>query len=237
MDHPLIVITGASSGIGLGAARAFAAAGHPMLLISRHVEPLAEFAGKPVVYAQADVADYDALQRAVRDAERKYGGTDCLINGAGVMDGRPFEQVEPADFTREIDTNLRGVLNGIKAVLAGMVERQRGTIINISSVSDRKTCAAAIGYTATKYAVRALSESLREAEAKHGIRVINLAPGYVRTNIHTQMGMTFEEYCRALGNPDFMMPDELAEVILFCYRLPAHICIRDLVVAPTRTIF
>ena len=237
MDRPLGVITGASSGIGLGVARAFAAAGHPLLLISRHIEPRPEFDGKPIVYAQADVADFDAVQRAVRDAERTYGGTDCLVNSAGMLDARPFDRVDPASYGREIDTNLRGVLNGIKAVLAGMVERQGGTIINISSVSDRKTAPMAIAYTASKYAVRALTESLREAEAKTGIRIINIAPGYIETNIHKQMGITFEQYREALGNPDFMTADELAAIVMFCYRQPAHICIRDLVVAPTRTTF
>ena len=125
----------------------------------------------------------------------------------------------------------------IKAVLAGMVERRCGTIINISSVSDRKTAPMAIAYTATKYAVRALTESLREAEAKTGIRIINIAPGYVETRIHEQMGITFDQYRQALGNPDFMTAAELAEIIMFCYQQPAHICIRDLVVTPTRTTF
>jgi NADP-dependent 3-hydroxy acid dehydrogenase YdfG len=118
-----------------------------------------------------------------------------------------------------------------------MVERKRGTIINISSVSDRKTAPVAIAYTAAKYGVRALSESLREAEGKNGVRVVNIAPGYVKTNIHRGMGITFEEYCRRLGNPDFMTADELSEIIHYCYRLPAHLCVRELVVAPTRTTF
>jgi NADP-dependent 3-hydroxy acid dehydrogenase YdfG len=237
MDRPLVVVTGAGSGIGLGAARAFAAAGHPLLMISRHMEPLAELAGRPVVYARADVADYDAVARAVSDAERAYGGADCLVNSAGIADARVFEQVDPASYEREIDTNLRGVLNATKAVLGGMVARRGGTIVNISSVSDRKTSPAAVTYTATKYAVRALSECLREAEGKNGIRVINVAPGYVKTNIHKQMGISFEEYCRVLGNPDFMSADELAAIILFCYQQPKHICIRDLAVTPTRTTF
>jgi len=237
MTQPLVVITGASSGIGLGAARAFMAAGYPLLLISRHIEPIAGFADKPVLYGQVDVANYNALQHAISEAELRFGGTDCLINSAGLVDARPFEQVDPASYNCEIDTNLRGVLNGIKVALAGMVDRQKGTVINISSVSDRKTSPVAIGYTATKYAVRALTESLREAEGKNGVRVINIAPGYVKTNIHRNMGITFEQYCEGLGNPDFMTADELAEIILYCYRLPAHLCIRDLVVTPTRTTF
>jgi NADP-dependent 3-hydroxy acid dehydrogenase YdfG len=237
MSAPLVVITGASSGIGLAAARAFAAAGHPLLLISRHMQPVPEFAGKSVVCAQVDVADYDAVRGAVEGGEQMFGGADCLVNSAGFADARPFEQVEPADYEREIRTNLLGVLNGVKAVLAGMVGRGRGTIINISSLSDRKTCPAAVAYTASKYGVRAVSESLREAEGKNGVRVINIAPGYVRTNIHRGMGITFEEYCQALGNPDFMTADELAGIIYYCYQLPMHLCVRDLAVAPTRSTF
>lgn len=235
MPPPLIVITGASSGIGRATARAFAAVGHPLLLISRHIEALGELAGKAVRYAQADVADFDAIQRAVQEAEREFGPTSGLINSAGFADARPFEQVLPSEYEREIQTNLLGVLNAIKAVLAGMVERRSGTIINISSVSDYKTCPVAIAYTATKHAVRALSESLREAEGKNGVRVINMSPGYVKTNIHKSMGVTFEQYCQALGNPDFMTADELAAIILYCFQLPGHLCVRELVVAPTRT--
>jgi NADP-dependent 3-hydroxy acid dehydrogenase YdfG len=237
MDRPLGVVTGASSGIGLAVARALTAAGHPVLLISRHITPLPELTGKPVVYAQADVADFGAVARAIQDAERTYGGTDCLVNSAGTIDARTFDQIDHASYDREIDTNLRGVLNGIKAVLGGMTERKGGTIVNISSISDRKTAPAAIAYTATKYAVRGLTESLRQAEATTGIRLINIAPGYVQTSIHEHMGITFEQYRQALGNPDFMTADELAAIVMFCYQQPAHICIRDLVVAPTRSTF
>jgi NADP-dependent 3-hydroxy acid dehydrogenase YdfG len=237
MPQPLTVITGASSGIGLATARAFGAAGHPLLLLSRHIEPLPEFAGKAVAYAQVDVGDAEALRRAIQEGEQRFGGVDCLVTSAGFADARPFDQVEPADYEREVRTDLLGVLNGIKAVLAGMVERKRGTIINISSLSDRKTCPVAVAYTASKYAVRALTESLREAEGKNGVRVINVAPGYVKTNIHRGMGVTFEQYCESLGNPDFMTADELAGMIYYCYQLPAHLCVRDLAVAPTRSAF
>ena len=105
MSQPLTVITGASSGIGLSAARAFAAGGHALLLISRHIEPVAEFAGHPVDYAQVDVADYDSLEHAVRESEARYGGTECLVNNAGTWDARPFEQVDAARYTREIEIN------------------------------------------------------------------------------------------------------------------------------------
>jgi NADP-dependent 3-hydroxy acid dehydrogenase YdfG len=145
--------------------------------------------------------------------------------------------VDEPSYARELDTNLKGVFNCAKAVLSGMRARQSGTIINISSISDRKTSPVALAYTASKHAVRAFGESLREAEAKNGIRVINIAPGYIRTNIHSGMHISFEEYRARLGNPDFMTAEELAEIVLFCWKQPVAICIRDLVVAPTRTTF
>ena len=237
MADSLVVVTGASSGIGLALARAFSKDGHALLLIARHMKPVDDLPAERTAYAEADVADYAALERAIRAAEAKFGKTACLINSAGLADAREFKQVEPSAFAHEIDVNLKGVLNGTKAVLADMSSRGSGTIFNISSVSDRKTAPVAVTYTATKYAVRALSESLREAEGKNGVRVINVAPGYIRTNIHAGMGITFEEYKQALGNPDFLTAEELADIILYCWRLPPHICIRDIAITPTRTTF
>ena len=237
MADSLVVVTGASSGIGLALARAFSKDGHAVLLIARHMKPLADLPADRTAYAEADVADYAALERAIRGAEEKFGKTACLVNSAGLADAREFKQVEPAAFAHEIDVNLKGVLNGTKAVLADMSARGSGTIFNISSVSDRKTAPVAVTYTATKYGVRAFSESVREAEGKNGVRVINVAPGYIRTNIHAGMGITFEAYKQALGNPDFLTAEELADIILYCWRLPPHICIRDIAITPTRTTF
>ena len=237
MAEPLVVITGASSGIGLALAHAFAKDGNALLLIARHMAMPAGLLAERTLCAEADVADYAALEKAIRGAEEKFGKTACLINSAGLADAREFKAVEPAAYAHEIDVNLKGVLNGTKAVLADMSARGGGTIINISSVSDRKTSPVAVAYTATKYGVRAFSESLREAEGKNGVRVINIAPGYVRTNIHAGMGISFEEYKRILGNPDFLSAEELADIVLYCWKLPPHICIRDIVVTPTRTTF
>src|SRR5256885_10836592 len=127
---PLVMVTGASSGIGKALAVAFAREGHPLLLISRRIKPIA---GLPAdtIYRQADVADYAALTAAVEAAEAVHGPVECLVNNAGMADARPFDQVEEPDYTRELDTNLKGVFNGTKAVLAGMKARQSGTIINI----------------------------------------------------------------------------------------------------------
>jgi len=177
------------------------------------------------------------VEAAIREAEQDLGEAGCLVNSAGFVDARDFRSVEPAAFAREIDVNLKGLLNCTKVVIGNMSRRHSGTIINISSISDRKTATVAVGYTATKYAVRAVSESLRESEGKNGVRVINVAPGYIKTNVHKTMGISFEEYCKVLGNPDFMTADELAGIVMFCWKLPPSICVRDIVVAPTRTSF
>jgi NADP-dependent 3-hydroxy acid dehydrogenase YdfG len=236
-NKPLVVITGASSGIGRSTAKAFADEGHPLLLISRGIEPLPELNSARVLYEQVDVVDYEAVLKAVGKAEKEWGTTGCLVNNAGIVDARDFREIDQHSYSREIDVNLKGVLNCTKAVLAGMIANKSGTIINISSLSDRKTAPIAIAYTATKYAIRAATESLRESVAKDGVRFVNIAPAYVKTNIHKNMGITFEQYCQSLGNPDFMEPDQVAEIILYCWKLPPNICIRDLVVAPTGTTF
>ncbi len=234
---PLVVITGAMfRALGWGRA-GLRPPGTRLALLARHMTEPAELAGLPLLCVDADVGDFAALDKAVREAEEKFGPTDCLINSAGMADARSFSQVAAADYEREIRTNLLETMNGIKAVFDGMLARKRGTIINITSVSDRKTCAVSVGYTASKYGARAVSSSLREAAGSAGVRVINIAPGYVRTHIHQNMGISFEKYEEMLGYPDFMTADELADIIRYCYELPAHLCIRDLVVAPTRTLF
>jgi NADP-dependent 3-hydroxy acid dehydrogenase YdfG len=146
----------------------------------------------------------------------------------GGLDSLSLEQIN-----EELDTMIKGVTNGIHHVLKGMRERKCGTIVNISSIGDRKPAPGAPVYHACKHAVRSLGESLNMSEAEHNVRVINLAPGLIRTEIHQKMGISFEEYCKALGNPTFIEPVELAKIVLFCWQQPQHICIRDIAVMPT----
>jgi len=129
------------------------------------------------------------------------------------------------------------VLHGIRSVLPGMVARRSGTIINLSSIGDRVPGPDGEVYHASKAAVRSLATSLQKSQAANNIRVITVAPGLVRTSIHADMGISFAEYCQLLGNPDFISADELAEIIMHCWRLPQRICIRDIVVMPTSSIF
>ena len=233
MAAPLIVITGATHGIGRALALAFARESHPLLLIARHAETIPELANHPHRFAEADVTDYPRLAAAIEAAEAQFGPTDCLINDAGFIHIGDFSKRAVDDLDYEIDVLFKGVVHGCRAVLPGMIARKRGTIVNVSSIGDRRPGPSGETYHASKAAVRSLAESLQQAEAKNNIRIINIAPGLVKTNIHQTMGISFEEYCKMLGNPDFIAPERIAEIILFCYKLPQSICIRDLVVMPT----
>ena len=104
-----------------------------------------------------------------------------------------------------------------------MAKRRSGTIINLSSIGDRTPGPEGEVYHASKAAVRSLSMSLQKGQAANNVRVVNIAPGFVKTNIHAEMGITFKEYCERLGNPEFINPGELAEIIFLCWKLPQRI--------------
>jgi NADP-dependent 3-hydroxy acid dehydrogenase YdfG len=234
---PLVIITGATQGIGRALAQAFARKKHSLLLIARHTAVIDGLDDVPHHFAELDVADFNRFQAAVQKAESAFGPTDCLINNAGFLHLGEFGSRSVDDLDRDIDVLLKGVVHGIRAVLPGMSVRRTGTIINVSSISDRKPGPSGATYHASKAAVRSLTESLQQAESKNNVRIINVAPGFVKTNIHMQMGISFEEYSRLTGNPDFIAPDRIAEIILFCYDLPQAICIRDLVIMPTNSAY
>jgi NADP-dependent 3-hydroxy acid dehydrogenase YdfG len=237
MGKSLVVVTGASHGIGRAVTTKFAREGHPLLLIARHAESLDGLPVDRVRQAAIDVADYAALEGAIRQAEAIYGPAECLVNSAGFLKIGPLQDRNVAEMSYEIDVLFKGVLNGIRAVLAGMIARKSGTIINVSSIGDRAAGPDGEVYHASKAAVRSLGMSLQKSEAANNIRVINVAPGFVKTNIHAEMGITFEEYCRRLGNPEFITAEELADIILFCWNLPQRVCVRDIVVMPTTSSF
>src|SRR5229473_4847545 len=237
MAAPLVVITGASHGIGRALALAFAREGHALLLIARHAAEIDGLGDVPHRFAEVDVADFPRFAAAVQEAEAAFGPVDCLVNNAGFLHVGDFRSRTVDDLDHEIDVLLKGVVHGIRAVLPGMSARKHGTIINVSSIGDRKPGPSGETYHASKAAVRSLTESLQQAEAKNNVRIINIAPGFVRTNIHVGMGISFDEYCRLTGNPDFIAPERIADIILFCYKQPQAICIRDLVVMPTTSAY
>ncbi|KTD76309.1 SDR family oxidoreductase [Legionella waltersii] len=232
-NKPLIIITGASHGIGRALAFKFSQQDYPCLLISRNMESFPELNHEKNIYKKLDVTDFSALQSAIKEAEERFGEAECIINNAGSLTVGEFRDIDIEKTHYEMDVLIKGVVNGIKCVLPAMAARKSGTIINISSIGDRKPYPQAVMYHAAKHAVRSMAESLQMAEAKNNVRIMNIAPGLIKTNIHENMGISFEEYCERLGNPTFIQAEELADIILFCWNLPQRICIRDLVVMPT----
>ncbi|MGI9273959.1 MAG: SDR family oxidoreductase [Endozoicomonas sp.] len=237
MSKPLIVVTGASSGIGEAVARLFSEQGHPLLLLARRIERL-EALGLPDTFCRkVDVTDRQAVLAAVEEAEGKYGQVDCLVNNAGVMLLGNADQQDPAEWDRMVSVNINGVLNGIHAVLAKMKARKGGTIINISSIAGIKSFPNHMAYCGTKFAVHGLTETLREEVSNDSVRVIIIAPGAVETELlsHTsseEIKAGYEDWKEGMGG--VITANDIAGCVGFAYNQPQNVCVREIVIAATR---
>jgi NADP-dependent 3-hydroxy acid dehydrogenase YdfG len=239
MKKGLVVITGASAGIGKAIALHFSRAGYPLLLIARRLSKLTELQLPNAHCAEVDVTDLSRFRAVIKEAEQKFGEIDCLINNAGVLFAGLASEQDPADWKQMIDVNVMGVLNGMHLVLEKMKNRQTGTIVNISSLAGRKTFSTVAVYTATKFAVHALTESIREEMADHNVRLVTIAPGNVETEIWDQAVEPEKksDYGAYTRKPyENLDPDDIARAILFAYEQPQNVCIREMVICPTRQI-
>lgn len=234
----LVVITGASSGIGRATAIRFANLGHPLLLLARRIEKLEELNLPNTLCRKVDVTDLDSFQAAVNEAESLYGEVDLIVNNAGIMLlGNAITQ-NPQEWQQMLNINVMGVLNGVKTVLGKMVARQGGTIINISSIAGRKTFPDHAAYCATKFAVHALTENIRGEVAGSNVRMTVIAPGVVETELlsHTTDNNIVDGYkqWKASTIEQGLNPDDIARTIEFAYSQPQNVCIREIVIADTR---
>lgn len=233
----LIVITGASSGIGEAIARRLSASGHPLLLLARRVERLEALNLPNTVCEKVDVNNKATFEAAIAKAEEQYGPVDGLVNNAGVMLLGQIETQEANEWQRMFDVNVIGLMNGMQAVLAPMKARQSGTIINISSVAGRKTFGNHAAYCGTKFAVHAISENVREEVADSNVRVTTIAPGAVETELlsHTtseDIKDGYDDWKNSMGGA--LVADDIARTVAFAYEQPQGVCIREIVVAATR---
>ncbi len=224
MTSPLVIITGASSGIGAAIASQFSQSGYRLGLLSRNVRAMEALALPQAMCVETDVTKLESVQAAVTQIEARFGVVDCLINNAGFAMGGHFNEVSHDDHLRMMEVNLLGTINGVEVILPGMQARKTGTVINISSIADRSARPLLPTYAATKAAVKSLGESLRVANAKYGIRVCNVAPAKVKTPMVIMANIAEGELIAA---------EDIAKTILWIYQQPQSICIRDLVIAPT----
>jgi len=233
----LIVITGASSGIGEATAKAFSKLDHPLLLIARRVDKLEALNLPNTICAKVDVTDFNLLTLTIKNAEEKYGETGCLINNAGAMLLGSIDTQNIAEWQKMYDLNVMAVLNSMQAVLGDMKKRKSGTIINISSVAGKKTFPAHAAYCGTKFAIHGISENVREEVAPFDVRVITIAPGAVETELlsHTtddEIIAGYEQWKESMGG--VLLPEDVARSIQFVYSQPQNVNIRELVITQTR---
>ena len=189
IEGKVVVITGASSGLGESTARHLAELGATVVLGARRVDRIDALAreltakGQPALAVQTDVTDRLQVQRLVHAAIARFGRIDVMINNAGLMPHSPLERLKIDDWDRMIDVNLKGVLYGIAAALPPMQAQKSGHIINVSSVAGHKVRPGGAVYSATKHAVRALSEGLRQEVKPYNIRTTVISPGAVDTEL------------------------------------------------------
>lgn len=233
----LIVITGASSGIGEAIARRLSDAGHPLLLLARRVEKLEALKLPNTLCEKVDITDKATFEAAIAKAEAQFGPADALINNAGMMLLGQIDTQDSAEWKTMFDVNVLGLLNGMQAVLAPMKARNTGTIINISSIAGRKTFGNHAAYCGTKFAVHAISENVREEVAESDVRVVTIAPGAVETELlsHTtsqEIKDGYDQWKEVMGG--VLAADDVARAVEFAYSQPQNVCIREIVLAPTR---
>lgn len=236
----VVVVTGASSGLGDATARHLAARGAKLVLAARRADRLQQLVddirrdGGDAIAVETDVAQRADVETLVAKAEEAFGPVDVLVNNAGVMLLAPLEQVRVDEWDRMIDVNIRGVLHGIAAVLPGMRERRRGHVINIASIAGHKVFSP-IGavYSMTKFAVRAISEGLR-AEAPAGVRTTIVSPGAVASELKehtTDAGAA--SGVNAFYEQNQIGADSIARAIAYAIEQPDDVDINEVVVRPT----
>ena len=189
IEGKVVVITGASSGLGEATARMLSAHGATVVLGARRVDRVEALAaeltaaGGRALALQTDVTRAAEVQRLVDAAVEKFGRIDVIVNNAGLMPSSPLERLKIADWDRMIDVNIKGVLYGIAAALPHMKAQKGGHIVNVSSVAGHKVRAGTAVYSATKHAVRVLTEGLRQEVKPYGIRTTIVSPGAVATEL------------------------------------------------------
>ena len=233
----VILITGASSGIGEGTARLLAAQGHRLVIGARRTDRLVALteslqeSGGIVRYRELDVTSAEDVAAFARFALDAFGRIDVLINNAGVMPLSPLNALKVSEWNRMIDVNIRGVLHGIAAVLPTMEQQGQGQIINISSIGGLSVSPTAAVYCATKFAVRAISDGLRQETDK--VRVTVVCPGVVESELADSISddtarSAMQEFRRIA-----ITPDAIARAIAYAVEQPADVDVSEIVVRPT----
>ncbi|ANY76288.1 oxidoreductase [Paenibacillus ihbetae] len=234
----VVVITGASSGIGEATAKLLASQGAHVVMGARRVERLAALAstieteGGSVLFQQLDVTNIEQMQSIIRLAQTRFGQVDVIVNNAGVMPLSPLAALKIEEWNRMIDVNIRGVLHGIAAGLPIMREQQSGHIINLASIGAYAVSPTAAVYCATKYAVRAITEGLRQ-EVGADIRVTLVSPGVTQSELAEGISDDEARELMKTYRRDALPAFAIARAIAYAIEQPADVDVNELVVRPT----
>ncbi len=240
----VVVITGASSGLGEAAARHLSAEGATVVLGARRVDRInslvSELTGQggKALAVTTDVTDRVQVKALVEAAVRTYGRVDVMLNNAGLMPLSPLERLKVDEWDRMIDVNIKGVLYGIAAALPHMQRQKAGHIINVSSVAGHKVRAGGAVYAATKHAVRALTEGLRQEVKPYNIRTTVISPGVVASELpnsatEPDVSANLEKMYGDLAIP----ADSFARAVAFAISQPEDVDINEILFRPTRQEF
>ena len=239
--NKIVLITGATSGIGLGCARKFAANGDKLILTGRNAIRLSEISselkaqGTEVVTLKFDVRDREAAQKAIESLPTEWTKIDVLVNNAGLALGlEPEYEGDFNDWDGMIDTNIKGLLTMTRLIVPGMIERNSGHIINIGSVAGDAAYAGGNVYCATKAAVKALSDGLRIDVANTSVRVTNLKPGLVETNFsNIRFHGDTDRAAKLYQGIKPLTGDDIADVAVYAANAPAHVQIAEVLILAT----
>lgn len=233
----VVLITGASSGIGEAAARLLAAQGHRVYVGARRTDRLETLVqeirakGGTAAFRALDVTSAEDMQAFVRGAEAAFGQVDVIVNNAGVMPLSPLSSLKVDEWDRMIDVNIRGVLHGIAAVLPGMERQGHGQVINVSSIGGLSVSPTAAVYCATKFAVRAISDGLRQETSK--IRVTVVCPGVVESELADTITDDTARVAMQTFRRVALHPDAIARAIAYAIEQPDDVDVSEVVVRPT----
>jgi len=233
LKNKVALITGAGKGIGKAIALALAAEGVHVGLIARSEIPLADTAAEirrqnaKAAYAMADTSDRKSLEAAVQSITNELGPIDILINNAGTGKFGKFLELEVEEWEQQVKVNLFGVYYTTRAVLPQMIEKQSGDIINISSTAGKNGSAVTSAYSASKFGVFGLSESLMQEVRKQNIRVTTLAPSTIVTDLAYSANLV-------TGDPERVMhPDDFAELVIAHLKLNRRMLVKETTVFST----
>ncbi len=238
----LVLITGASSGIGEACARLFAEQGARLVLVARREQRLRELAlalqtqfGAQVLTCALDVRRREDVEATLEGLPEAWREIDVLINNAGLARGLgPIHEGDPTDWDEMIDTNVKGLLYVTRVVTAGMVARRRGHVINIGSIAGRDVYPGGNVYCASKFAVTALTRAMSIDLLGSGVRVSTVDPGLVETEFsQVRFRGDRERAKRVYEGLKPLLGADVAEAVLFCATRPPHATVRELVLTPT----